>query len=985
MKSDFLIFSGSVMICMVLWVHQVHSQNSVLTSGEWHQLAVSETGIYRITYDDLLDFGINPALINPKFVRIYGNGSQMLPEVNDAFRYEDLVENAIYVSGEDNEVFDPGDYILFYGEKPVTWILNTPGGFFKHRLHGYSEITCYFLNFDTGPGKRIILAEQVTDDPTHIRSTCSARLYHELEAVNLIRSGRRWFGEAFDDQPSYSWTFTIPHLVLSGPVIIDVAFAARSPELSSLSIKMNGNLVKSMEVLPVDLNSTHFARFKQDSALFLPDSNELTIELEYIKPNGNSIAWLDYFTLNYSDSLILTGNQLLFRDISSVGTGHITLFKVAGADAQTRIWNVTDPVNIKSVSGALSEDVLEISVKTDSLQEFIAFNNDVSDSPVYMGTVENQNIRGSDPVDYVIVVHEDFKDQAEQLADFHETINNLTTLVVTPGRIYNEFSSGMQDITAIRDFVKQMYDQTGGEQPKYLLLFGNASFDYKDILEENTNFVPAWQSPESLNRVSSMCSDDYYGWLDNGEGITGFMDIGIGRLPVNTAAEATAIVNKIIGYATNPATFGNWKNEVCFVADDGNANIFLDQAEGLTGFVTGNSNITKNYLDFYALVQTPDGPRYPEAKAHINTKMDEGVMLINYTGHGGPLYWATEKVLEPEDIESWQNTDRLPVMIAASCEFARFDDPAILSSGMQALLKSNGGVIGLFGTVRLSFANSNFQINEKLAEHFFDPGVPFVTLGSMMLHAKTMQSMTHRIWTLLGDPALRVTFPEYIVHTDSINGVHFSNMTDTIAPGGVITVSGHIQNNDGIAMAGVNGNLLVKVFEKQYQLSTLGNDPSSVIVTVDMQDSLLLSLEDVVVNGRFNISFALPVDMAEDFGNIRLSYYAFNNEEDASGHYNQITVGGKVSSIETMEMDHRAFQLFPSVTTGHFFISFNGHEAAVDLCLFDMTGIPVFVKQFPGITDGTPYRIDLPYLTPGLYLARLQAGNTLQTFKVVVR
>jgi len=979
------IFPGNMLICMLLWLNQGHPQNSVLTTGEWHKLTVSETGIYRITYNDLLGFGINPALINPKFVKIYGNGSQMLPEVNNAFRYEDLVENAIMVVGEEDNSFDPGDYILFYGEAPVNWTYTGSGGFFRHKLNIYSGKTCYFLNFDTGLGKRIGSAEPVSEPPTHIRSTYSARQFHELEQVNLIRSGRRWFGESFQDQLTHSWTFNLSHIDLSSPVVMDVALAARSTETSHLSIKINGNPVKLVEVNPVSWNAAQYARFKQDTAIFILQNNPLIIDLEYLKANDSSMAWLDYFTLNYRDSLIMNTDQFLFRDITSTGSGQVALFRLSGANAQTKIWKVTDPMDISSISGTLSGDLFEFKVKTDSLQEFIAFSGNDFNSPDYLGLVENQNLRGTDPVDYVIVVHDDFKDQAEQLAAFHETASGLTTLVVTPSQIYNEFSSGIQDITAIRDFMKLMYDKSAGEKPKYLLLFGTASFDYKGIMADNTQFVPAWQSSESLNLVSSMCSDDYYGWLDNGEGVEGYMDIGIGRLPVRTAAEATSIVNKIIGYASNPATFGSWKNEVCYTADDGDNNLHLSQAEQLAEITHEHYNITKNYLDFYALVQTPEGPRYPEARQVIKARMNEGVMLMSYTGHGGADGWAEEKVLEPGDIESWENAGKLPVMIAATADFARFDDPAVISGGVQAILRENGGVIGLFSPVRPTFSGSNFTISKKLTELFFEPEDSVHTLGSLMFNAKSVQLATHRAWALLGDPALKILFPGHVIHTGFINGVPAGLMTDTIAPGSTVSVSGHVENKNGDVLTDFSGIMTIRVFERSYIRSTLGNESSSIIVPVEIQDSVMLTMETEVVNGQFNFSFSLPLDMDEEYGLLRLSYYAHNSAEDASGNYNQIMVGGQVSSTPEFAVDNEFVQLYPTIASDHFNITISGKNTVVDMHLFDVTGKHLFHERITGMTTGTPSRVDLPQLKPGLYLATIQSENTIQTIKVVIR
>jgi hypothetical protein len=985
MKPEKIFSFCTGLAVMFLFAPHAFNQNSVLSVGVWHKLAITESGIYKITYNDLLNVGINPTMINPKFIRIYGNGGNMLPEINNAFRYEDLVENAIVVSGEDDNVFDPGDFILFFGEEPVTWTLNEPGGYFRHKLNTYSEKTCYFLNFDTGPGKRIEVAEPVSEAPTHIRSTYSARKYNELEEVNLIRSGRRWFGESFQDQLTYTWNFDLPHMDASSQVLMEVALAARSSDASHLNVKINSNPVKLVEVNPVAWNSTLYARFKQDTAMFSPLINPVVIELEYIQANDSSAAWLDYFSLNYRDSLILDNNPLQFRDITSVGTGQVTLFRIKGANADTKIWNFTDRMNIKSVSGNLSGDLLEFKTKTDSLQEFIAFSGNNFNSPDYVGVVENQNLRGADPVDYVIVAHDDFKTHAGQLAAFHESIGDLTTMVVTTGQVYNEFSSGIQDISAIRDFLKQMYDKSGGGKPQYLLLFGTGSFDYKNILAGNNHFVPAWQSSESLNLVSSMCTDDYYGWLDNGEGIEGYMDIGIGRLPVKTGAEATAMVNKIISYASDPATFGNWKNEVCYTADDGDINLHLDQAEELALISAEKYNVTKNYLDFYTLVQTPEGPRYPEANALINEKINVGLFMINYIGHGSPESLAEERVVESDDIETWENSDRLPVMIASACNFARFDDPEINSGGVQAVLKEYGGIIGLFGAVRSTYASSSYEINKSLIELFVDQDNSIQTLGGMMHHAKTMQLSTQRAWTLLGDPALRISFPNHAVHTDSINGVFAGLMTDTVAPGSPVAISGHVANMNGDILADYNGTLSVKVFERPYERLTLGNQSTSVIVPIVMQDSVLLTVETEVVNGQFSFNFSLPVDMDEEYGLLRLSYYAYNSNEDASGNYTQIMVGGQVSSVPELALDNAFVQLYPTIASGHFYIVTSGQTHIVDLQLFDLTGKQAFSRQITGITGGIPFRVDLPHLKPGLYLAQLQTGNAFQTVKVVIR
>jgi hypothetical protein len=444
------------------------------------------------------------------------------------------------------------------------------------------------------------------------------------------------------------------------------------------------------------------------------DNPEFTLNFSYNQPNDSAMAWLDFFDLNYMCDLNLIDNQLIFRNIESVGSGSVALFEVSGTNASTRVWNVTDPINISEMTGNITGNIFGFKVATDSLLEFIAFKGLDFESPEFIGQLENQNLHGIDPMDYLIITYPDFEAPAQQLAAFHESNDGLTSFVVTPETIYNEFSSGSQDVTAIRDFIKYLYDKSGGEKPEYLLLFGDGSYDPKDRIENNTNFIPTFQTKESLQRSSSYVIEDYFGYMYVSEGYDGIgdPDIGVGRVPVKSLDEALNSVAKIIYYSTNNNTFGSWKNDVCMIADDADANLHLVQADSIAKFLTGY-NVDKLYFDFYERIQNPEGPRYPEVEEKISQKMENGVFLLNYIGHGGDTVWAQEHVLENADIENWNNVDNLPVLVVASTQFNRFDNPEMVTGGELAVLKNDGGVIGTLSTTRLAYAQSNFVVNQR--------------------------------------------------------------------------------------------------------------------------------------------------------------------------------------------------------------------------------------------------------------------------------
>ncbi len=983
MKTSVIAF----LIAFIGISHFSFSQNSVLSEGNWYKMAVDQTGIYRIGYNDLVNWGIDPSLINPKNIRIFGNVNGMLPEENSAFRYDDLQENAIFVFGEEDETFDPGDYILFYGEGPTVWKLNEATGHFEHQVNIYSDVTCYFLTAGSVQGKRIEIISGPAGDPTQTITSFNSYFAHENEDHNLIRSGKAWYGEVFTDTTPLLFDLSFDGLMTSQPLFLRSAFANRIFENTTMDISINGNPISSVTLSSIPFISSNYARKKTDTVSFLATNPEFSLGYTFNQATDSTMAWLDYFEVNYMHELNLNSTEMNFRNTASVGNGNISLFSISNADATTHVWNVIDPLNVNEAEGNLTSDQYEIKIATDSLIEFIAFKGTDFPAPEFTGMVPNQNLHGIAGVDYVIVTTEDFEGQAQQLAEFHQNEDGLSAAVVLTGQIYNEFSSGIQDVTAIRDFLRHMYKQSEGQYPRYVLLFGDASYDYKDRITGNTNFVPSLETVESLNIVNSAVWDDFFTWMDTDEGLTGTAYFALGRIPIKSSEEAQNAVAKIINYANN-SDFGNWKNEVMFAADDEDGNLHLNQADSLASILSANFgelNILKNYFDFFELIETPDGPRYPEATEYLDNSIENGLLLLNYTGHGGTQGWAHEQVLTLDDIQSWQDLDQLPFIYVATADFLRFDDPESIAGGEVAVLKDDGGCIGIFGATRPSFSLSNFMLNIRFMEYLtsedFNTNKRFGDFYNFLKQNTGYQITTYSS-VLLGDPALKLTFPDNHVETTTINGNTLPMPPDTLNPGEELTVEGMITDQQGNTINNFNGTLIVTVYERPYIRQTLGNTSLSYVTDVVLQDSIMLQLQSEVVNGQFEFIFTLPVEISQDFGKIKLSYYAFGGNEDASGYYSDLTVGGNPIGIAKLTSDN-GFVVYPTITEGKLTLLNNGNVVLKQVQITDLSGKKLYIHDFNGNEINKKTELDVSLFPSGFYLLHIYTYNGCGDFKFI--
>ncbi|MCB2219393.1 MAG: type IX secretion system sortase PorU [Bacteroidetes bacterium] len=876
-----------------------YASNSVLATGNWYKIAVSKTGIYKLSYQNLADLGMSVGNLNPKHLRIYGMPGGMLPESLDVPRADDLQEFSIYVEGESDGVFGASDYILFYGEGPNTVNYDPNRQILKSQVHLYSDYTYYFITADLGEGKRIASDTPPAGDPNNFVNTYNDFIHYEQEDNNLIGSGRQWYGEKFDLYTEISREFNIQGIETNEKMTFTAAAAARSDISSSFGFYINNTKILQLAIQNTNSSNPNsdFAKARTDSSQFYPPSENISLKIVYNKTLNSSVGYLDYFNMNFTRDLSFASGQMAFRSFSTISTEAITKYTLSKANDNVIIWNVTDPVSVKSIETDYSNTKLEFIHASSSLQEFVAFDGSSFYTPENLGSVANQNLHALDNFDYVILTHPDFKSEAQRLADFHVEESNMNVLVVEPQLIYNEFSSGSQDITAIRDFLKMLYDRRSPAAPPiYLLLFGDASYDFKNREENNTNFIPSWQSPESLNPVGSYVKDDFYGLLDGGG--DSFVDLSIGRFVVSSAEQAKTAVDKVLHYAVHkPAVMGDWRNIICLMADDEDSNLHFGDAEELADSISSlmpEINIDKIYLDAYPQVSTPSGERYPDANLDLNNRINRGALIVNYVGHGGEGGLAHERVVEIADINSWDNFDNMPVFITATCEFSRFDDPGRTSAGEYVFLSSKGAGVALFTTTRATYAGANMQLNKNFYKYALERvNGQYHRMGDVIRLAKNASGSVENKskFSLLGDPALKFAFPEHNVISSMITNTE-KEIIDTIQALLKVTISGEIQDFDGNKLDGFNGTLYPTVFDKPSRYSTLANDPASFPNEFRIQKNALYKGKANITNGEWSFTFIAPKDIAYQFGFGKLSFYARNENIDGNGCFNSVVIGG---------------------------------------------------------------------------------------------
>lgn len=904
---------------------QDYALNSILKTGKWYKFGVAKTGVYKLDYVFLKNLGIAVDNINPANIRIFGHRAGMLPELAGATREDDAKEIPLKVVTTVANKFQDGDYVLAYLPGPEQWKYNTANQIFIAQKHLYSDTKNFFITADAGAGARIASVNMSPLPENKNITTYNDYDFIEENKINLSLSGKIFLGDEFGVVSDKSYGFNLPNLISLQPVKLNIAVASNGVHAgagSNFTVTTDGggnsnNIYLSGVGQPYS-GIFNTATYANRIINLVGLNSAFNINLNFNR-NGdfNTKGWLDYLQVNAISNLQYNGQPLYFRNVSSVGTGNVSKFSVQNMNSNVEIWDVTNPFEVNKINYTLSGNVASFNIETDSLKEFIAIENTTS-TPTKIGEVANQDLHGLPQQDMLIVTRSAFLPQAQALALFHQQKENLKVAVVELNQVYNEFSSGTNDITAIRNFTKMFYDRANGDvtqMPKYLLLFGDGTYDNKNLGEY---YIPTYQTDRTFEALETAVSDDFFGLLDDNEGAninntgTEKLDIGVGRIPADNSSKAQVAIDKIKTYYDN-ASFGEWRNQSTFIADDEDASIFIDAADGFANTYSNtvkSTNIDKVYLDAFQQQSGTGGQRYPIVNETVNRKIFTGTLFVNYVGHGNPLVLAKEAVITIDDINQWQNPTKLPLFITATCDYAPYDKTDEYSAGERILFKADGGGIALVTTTRVVFASDNDNVNSNFMQQM---AIAYsnrqIKLGDIVRVSKNLSTSTNvgnRKFTLLGDPALRLAFPTYNTVITQINNVPVVTPHDTLKALSKIVLDGEVRNNSNLIFNDFQGVVVISVYDKAKMINTLVNDPltpdypdGSLPRTFNLQKNIIYKGKAKVTNGKFKFTFLVPKDIDYNYGNGKISLYASNDTTDAAGYSSDIIIGGAYDTFLT--------------------------------------------------------------------------------------
>ena len=904
-------------------------QNSVLATGSWHRFYVEKSGVYLVSKSFLQSIGVNVA-VDPRNIKIYGNGGRMLPLLNSTAYPIDLEENAIQFVGEADGVFNDNDYILFYAEGVDTWNEES-----LTHVNQFADRSYYYVTSNGAAGKRIQNYTEPAGTPTLFLSNYDGYQFYEVDLFNAGKIGRRWFGEKFDLDDNQTFQFVLPNYTLGSPVNFSANFAAVSFVSTSFKVKAN-----AVDIGTVSINSASGSALGYENILnttFVPTSNAVTIDLSYINSGvPSSKGYLDYIILKYNAELKGYGKQFLFSNNlvkTNIGVGQ---FVVSNASTVKSIWDVTDIYNVTKLDNTQNTVSFKLALGQD--KKFIVVDNVDFYTPLRENetNVANQNLKGSifknnqglfQDIDYLIVTPSSLVAQAETLANFHRNNSNMNVKVVPLPFIYTEFGGGKQDVAAIRNFVKYVYDNASNttSKVKYLNLFGDASYDFKNRIKNNTNIVPIFHGFDVSNSLSpnnssnfslfsSFMSDDFFTLMDSNEGnmiaSADLMDLAVGRMLVSSNTQASEMVNKILEYH-DEKSYKRWRNNLVYYSDDPDPflsgdyllqkdlNELADEVSVANPFFNSN----KIFTDAYVQEVSAGGPRYPQAKKAFIDAIELGALVLNYYGHGNEESFAIERIFEKADAQTLNNRYKYPLFITITCEFTRFDDPNRPTGGEYMYWNKAGGAIALLATTRQISQSLGIDLNEAIYDNLFTmENNSYISIAESLRRAKiSLGGSNKRVVFYIGDPALKLAIPKPKIVLTKINGENINTTTLSLQALSLATLSGEVVDENNTLITNYNGDLAVQVYDKNLNRLTLDNDNVS-LPPINQPKLNFVSLGEViyrgnasVVNGKFEFSFIVPQDIQIPIGNARVSFYAKSNSpilQNQTGYNTQIKVGG---------------------------------------------------------------------------------------------
>ena len=892
--------------------------SSVLKSGSWYRFAVDTTGVHKLNKSFLNSLGINTSSINPKNIKIYGHGGKSLPLINSETLSNDLIENSIQVIGEDDSVFNNDDYILMYAIGPKKYNAEN-----NSHINPYSDDAFYYLNISSGNGSRMSLAAEPNEATTETFDSFHDYLFVEDDQYNIAKLGRRWFGHRFYVENVRVFDFNFPNLITTSPIKVKAYVAATAESNTSMKLKINGSEVDTFTFSAMD--SQLLAAEDFFNGTFASSSDAISVEMSYNNSgNPSASAYLDYISIEAERSLTSLGTQFEFKHNDTAILSGIGAFTISNASSITQVWDITNPYEIQFYTNTDAEAQFEFKTNLGTLRTYQAVGTDFYQPRKTNNTsIENQDIKGTvfldnqgqfKDIDYLIISPRYLMSQAERLAEINRNQNNLSVKVYSLESIYQEFSSGMQDIAGIRNFVKYVYDNASdpSKKLKYLCLLGDASFDYKNRVPNNTNITPSWYSINSISLTGSFLSDDFYGMMDSDEGAmsnSDKLDIAIGRILANSNQQAKEMVDKVASFYV-AETFGSWRNNFLMISDD--VDEFSDRLIQETTDIIAEDvkqekpflNVFKIHSDSYVQETTSGGARYTQVNKAIFDALEVGAIVVNYFGHGGEDGLAVERIFDKINAQELNNPCKLNCFVTVTCEYTKFDNPTRTSAGEYLFWNKRGGAISLITTTRQIFVNVGIQFNKSLSQYLFSYGSnENISVGEALRRTKNDPMVTNisqrRLVFYIGDPALKLPMAKPDIRVTKINDEDISTTDQVLKALSTAKITGNITDESGAIQTNYNGTLTATIFDKDLQRTTIGNDGTTdgsdlILLDFDAMGEVIFRGQASVTNGLFEFEFIVPRDITVAEGNGKISLYSKTETplSDNRGFSYDVTIGG---------------------------------------------------------------------------------------------
>lgn len=914
------------------------SQVVFAQSGPFFKFPVTEPGIYKITQSHANSLGFG----NLDNLSVHGYPG-MLPQKLDS---ADLELQIIPTRRM-------GESLYFYLEGPhTTKIIN---GNIHFNQHLYADTLYYLLGENPHSLSIPILDSEIMEE-------VSTDLYgihiQKWEESNILSSGRNWYSEPIFQGQSLSFSFNKPEGATSD-ISLSLKLMGRSLSLNNFEIFANGKSIQSVEIDPIP-NTTYGIKGREKTVNVAFSEQEvgkvININLKYETTNFNGAGYLDYAGLVFLFKSSTLPNGIYYN--KTVIPSSIT------ASANKIVWKINDFYKVEQLNGRhlLSPDdkvVVFDFASVPSIQQFTPIDLTLRTNPI------------NTPL--IILTTAQLISQANRLAA-HKNSHGIPTKVVLLKTVFESFGYGTKDLTAIRNFIA--YHFHGQKQLKNVLIFGKGTFDYKGKIGGRPNLVPTYSSRNSLNPLTTYSSDDYYGFLEYGQGeweesASGDeeLKLGIGRIPAVNLREATEMVDKIIAYENGTNNTGDWKRKLAFFADDGDNNIHLNDAEIHAEFLEKNHpefEIQKIYLDRFEQTQGTSGQFSPQAKETLQKTIEDGVVLLNYIGHGNETTLTAEQAFTVSDLYNWPENPLLPLVVTATCEFGRHDSPLIRSGAEEMLFAEKKGAIAMLSTGRPVFSSINFALNKAFIESvFLQSNGEYYDLGSIFRITKnqSLNGVFNRNFSLLGDPSMKLALPELKIKVDEdVLDLELETNTDTLKAMQIVQIKGKVTDPiTGAFISGATGSFEIWVYGKPVQVKTLGDESSPVDFVENT--GILFKGSGEVKDGMFNSQVFVPGNTDLTSGNGKISVYARLTQggKEAMGAEN-IPVGGIADHART---DNKGplihLYLGDSAINGN---SFDFSKINLLAYFEDESGVDIFSSEHAitiSVNDGPPQIISQFY------------------------